>query len=218
MRKKCISTAAALLAMLTAGAVSVSASETPHYMGDVNGNGTVEITDVTAIQLHADDERLLDEVPLVLGDVNEDEMVDVIDATWLQLAIADLYCLPHSDQIWREAEYEYIYHPVGTEQVWVVDQEAASYNELIYAWKTCSVCNGCGADVGDDVMTEEQRSIHMSIHQYHGEPTGFYKDYLQVLVDTKHIDIPEKGHYEERVVTEPYTEKKTICEAGWWYD
>ena len=216
MRRKCIVIASAVLAALTAGAVSASAAETPHYMGDVNGNGSVEITDVTAIQQHAGGSRPLDEIARVLADVNEDNTVDVIDATLLQLAAADLYQLPHAGKTWHEAVYEYIDHPVGTEQVWVVDQEATSYEEPIYEWKTCSICKGCGIDVGNDVMTRDERLGHMVMHHDNGEPTGYYDEQRQIQVGTKTVEVPEKGHYEEKVVKEAYTEKKPVKEAGWY--
>lgn len=216
MRRKCIVIASAVLAALTAGAVSASAAETPHYMGDVNGNGSVEITDVTAIQQHAGGSRPLDEIARVLADVNEDNTVDVIDATLLQLAAADLYQLPHAGKTWHEAVYEYIDHPVGTEQVWVVDQEATSYEEPVYNQKWAMVCKGCGMDVGNDVMTRDERLDHMGDHHDNGEPTGYYSDYIKIQVGTKTVEVPEKGHYETRDVKEAYTEKKPVKEAGWY--
>ena len=76
MRRKCIVIASAVLAALTAGAVSASAAETPHYMGDVNGNGSVEITDVTAIQQHAGGSRPLDEIARVLA---QDPTIAILD-------------------------------------------------------------------------------------------------------------------------------------------
>lgn len=216
MRRKCIVIASAVLAALTAGAVSASAAETPHYMGDVNGNGSVEITDVTAIQQHAGGSRPLDEIARVLADVNEDNTVDVIDATLLQLAAADLYQLPHAGKTWHEAVYEYIDHPVGTEQVWVVDQEATSYEEPIYETRYGYYCKGCGMEVGNNVMTAEERRDHMGDHHDNGEPTGYYGEQRQIQIGTKTVEVPEKGHYETRDVKEAYTEKKLVKEAGWY--
>lgn len=211
MHRKFIGTAAALLAVLMVSAVCVSAAEIPHYMGDVNGNGKVEITDVTAIQWHAGGSPLLNETACVLADVNEDNTVDVIDATLLQLAAADMYQLPHAGQTWHEAEYQYITHPEQTEQVWVVDQEAYSYEEPVHNQKWAMVCKGCGMDVGNDVMTEDERTYHMIAHHKNGEPTGYYGDYIEIQVGTKTVEVPEQGHYETR----PRTEKITIREAGW---
>ena len=211
MHRKFIGTAAALLAMLMVSAVCVSAAEIPHYMGDVNGNGKVEITDVTAIQRHAGGSLLLNETACVLADVNEDNTVDVIDATLLQLAAADMYQLPHAGQTWHEAEYQYITHPEQTEQVWVVDREAYSYEEPVYEWKMCQICYGCGMEVGNSVMTDAERANHMGLHHLNGEPTGYYGEQRQIQVGTKTVEVPEQGHYETR----PRTEKITIREAGW---
>lgn len=216
MRRKCIVIASAVLAALTAGAVSASAAETPHYMGDVNGNGSVEITDVTAIQQHAGGSRLLDDIARVLADVNEDNTVDVIDATLLQLAAADLYQLPHAGKTWHEAVYEYIDHPVGTEQVWVWDKEPTTREEPVYEWKEIAVCKGCGARVDNGVMTRDERLDHMGDHHDNGEPTGYYSDYVEIQVGTKNVDVPGEGHYETRDVKEAYTEKKPVKEAGWY--
>lgn len=123
---------------------------------------------------------------------------------------------PHAGKAWHEAVYEYIDHPAVTEQVWVVDQEATSYEEPVYNQKWAMVCKGCGMDVGNDVMTEDERSIHMSIHHHNGEPTGYYGDYIEIQVGTKTVEVPEKGHYEEKVVKEAYKEKKLVREAGWY--
>ena len=123
---------------------------------------------------------------------------------------------PHAGKTWHEAVYEYIDHPAVTEKVWVVDQEADSYEEPIYETRYGYYCKGCGMEVGNNVMTEDERSIHMSIHHHNGEPTGYYGEQRQIQVGTKTVEVPEKGHYEEKIVKEAYKEKKLVREAGWY--
>lgn len=123
---------------------------------------------------------------------------------------------PHAGKTWHEAVYEYIDHPAVTEQVWVVDQEATSYEEPVYEWKMCQICYGCGMEVGNSVMTADERDIHMVEHHIHGEPTGYHSEQRQIQVGTKTVEVPEKGHYEEKVVKEAYKEKKLVREAGWY--
>ena len=114
-----------------------------------------------------------------------------------------------SSKTWHEAVYEYIDHPAETKQVWVVDQEAYTYEEPIYETQSRAICNDCGADISDNldhIFDELERGGKGS---YRVVPT-------QVQVGTETITVPEEGHYETQVVKEAWTEKVLVKEAGWY--
>ena len=78
------------------------------------------------------------------------------------------------------------------------------------------ICWGCGADVGNDRMTNEERDEHMYQHILNGEPDGYHSGYITVQTGTKTVNVPEESHYETRIVKEAWTEKKLIRAAGWY--
>ena len=123
---------------------------------------------------------------------------------------------PHADKTYQEAEYEYIQHPAETERVKVVDREAYSYEEPVYEQKWSMICWGCGADVGNDQMSNEERDEHMYQHILNGEPDGYHSGYTTVQTGTKTVNVPEESHYETKIVKEAWTEKKMIRAAGWY--
>ena len=113
---------------------------------------------------------------------------------------------PNEGKTWHNAVYKTINHPAETKEVKVVDQEAYSYDEPIYGWRT--FCNVCGADI-----TETCQS-HMKEHALEGEGGRYHDEYVQV--DSKTISVPEKSHTETVVVKEAWTEKILVKEAGWY--
>ena len=113
---------------------------------------------------------------------------------------------PNEGKTWHNAVYKTINHPAETKEVKVVDQEAYSYDEPIYGWRT--FCNVCGADI-----TEYCQS-HMKEHALAGEGGRYHDEYVQV--DSKTISVPEKSHTETVVVKEAWTEKILVKEAGWY--
>lgn len=58
-------------------------------IGDANGDGIVNIRDVTAIQRHLADWELIPEQLLVLADTNGNGEIDIEDATYLQMFLAE---------------------------------------------------------------------------------------------------------------------------------
>lgn len=122
----------------------------------------------------------------------------------------------HAGKIYHEAEYEYIQHPAETERVKVVDCEAYSYEEPVYEQKWSMICWGCGADVGNDQMSNEERDEHMYQHILNGEPDGYHSGYVTVQTGTKTVNVPEESHYETKIVKEAWTEKKLTRAAGWY--
>lgn len=63
-------------------------------MGDVNGDGCIDISDVTAVQRYVAELEPLDGIHLLAANVNQDSEVDIIDATDLQKFLAE-YALPY---------------------------------------------------------------------------------------------------------------------------
>ena len=61
------------------------------YLGDANGDSTVDIRDVTAIQRHLAELALLDGVRLLAADANQDGELNISDATHLQMHLAELF-------------------------------------------------------------------------------------------------------------------------------
>lgn len=63
-------------------------------LGDVNSDGEINISDVTAIQSYLAELITLDDKCLVAADTNQDGTVDISDATALQMYLAD-YNIPY---------------------------------------------------------------------------------------------------------------------------
>lgn len=63
-------------------------------LGDVNGDGYVNINDVTHIQRHLAELESLEGIYLHIADANQDETVDISDATTLQMYLAE-YDIPY---------------------------------------------------------------------------------------------------------------------------
>ena len=113
---------------------------------------------------------------------------------------------PNEGKTWHNAVYKTINHPAETKEVKVVDQEAYSYDEPIYGWRT--FCNVCGADITENCQS------HMKEHALAGEGGRYHDEYVQV--DSKTISVPEKSHTETVVVKEAWAEKILVKEAGWY--
>ena len=111
---------------------------------------------------------------------------------------------------WHEAQYEYIQHPAETKQVWVVDQEAYTYEKPVYEEVGRTFCNTCGEDI------TENRVEHGRNHMLKGENSSYHDEWVEMQVGTETVTVPEKGHWETQVVKEAWTEKKLIREAGYY--
>lgn len=70
--------------------VSKSFEINQYEIGDVNNDGSVNITDTTSIQKHLASINTLDENALIRADVNSDSSVDIKDATLIQQYCAGL--------------------------------------------------------------------------------------------------------------------------------
>ena len=58
-------------------------------VGDTNSDGEIQIDDVTSIQLHLAEIRLLDGINLYSADVDQNGIIDIADATALQMYLAE---------------------------------------------------------------------------------------------------------------------------------
>ena len=119
---------------------------------------------------------------------------------------------PHAGKTWHEAEYKVINHPAETEKVWVVDQPATTKEEPVYETHDVTICNVCGADITNAAYREQ----HLIAHIEAGEGGSYHNEWREIQVGTKTVKVPEKGHWEKRIVKPAWTEKKLVREAGWY--
>lgn len=113
---------------------------------------------------------------------------------------------PHEGKTWHEAEYEEVYHPAETKQEWVPYYIDAP----IYESHRASICNTCGEEITGHT------SEHMFAHMDKGENGSYRIETVDEIVGYEQVEVPEKGHYETKVINEAYTEKRLVQEAGWY--
>jgi hypothetical protein len=92
---------------------------------------------------------------------------------------------PNAGKTWHDAVYE---------EVWVVDVPASSYEETVYEERHVYVCNDCDAI--------NPSSEHIFEHAEAGGKGSSHTEYRQIPVGTKTVNVPEKGHWEKRLVRE----------------
>ena len=63
-------------------------------LGDVNGDGVVDILDATEIQKYAAESTDFTDEQFELGDINKDGYCDVIDALLVQKSVIGAYEIP----------------------------------------------------------------------------------------------------------------------------
>ena len=112
----------------------------------------------------------------------------------------------HEGKTWHEAIYEEVYHPAETTQEWVPYYIDAP----IYESHRASICNTCGEEITGHT------SEHMFAHMDKGENGSYRIETVDVIVGYEQVEVPEKGHYETKVINEAYTEKRLVQEAGWY--
>lgn len=101
---------------------------------------------------------------------------------------------PHEGKTWHEAEYK-------TEKVWVVDEEACTWQRPIYEEHEASICNTCGADITNNLD-------HIFEHMKNGENGSYRCETVRTLVGYETVEEPEVGHWE--------TKTELVREAGWY--
>ena len=122
---------------------------------------------------------------------------------------------PHAGKTYHEAVYKTVHHDAVYEDVWVVDQEAYSYEEPIYEERQITVCHVCGAEFDTSYSTKEF-SAHDKAHQLAGEGSGYHSDVRKIQVGTRTVNVPEEGHWEKKLVKAAYDEKVLVRAAGWY--
>ncbi len=121
---------------------------------------------------------------------------------------------PQPEKTWHEAEYKTVHHEAVTEQRYVVDKEAYSYEEPVYEKRWVTICNDCG--ITDEGMSAAEWTHHIGNEAINGGKGSYRNEPRQVQVGTKVIEVPEQGHYETVVVQEAYDEQVLVREAGWY--
>lgn len=102
---------------------------------------------------------------------------------------------PHEGKTWHEAEYK-------TEKVWVVDEEACTWQRPIYEEHYASICNTCNEEIiGDE-------GEHMYEHMQKGENGSYRVEMVTKIVGYETVNEPEQGHYET---------KTTLVRPEGWY-
>lgn len=102
---------------------------------------------------------------------------------------------PHEGKTWHEAEYK-------TEKVWVVDEEACTWQRPIIESHRASICNTCGEEITG--VTGE----HMKEHMQKGENGSYRIETVDEIVGYETVEEPEVGHWE--------TKTELVREAGWY--
>ena len=92
---------------------SVNVSEKTYLLGDTNGDGRVNVRDVTAVQRHLVELEKLEGAYLIAADTNCDGELDISDATLLQMYLAE-YIIPYpiGEPL---AQYSISFNPNGGE-------------------------------------------------------------------------------------------------------
>lgn len=111
---------------------------------------------------------------------------------------------------WHEAEYKTVHHEAETKKVWVVDQEAQTYEEPVYEEQPLTICYTCGAEITGNT------SNHGKSHMLSGENFSYGVEYRNVQTGTKIVTVEEKGHWETQVIKEAWTEQVLVREAGYY--
>ena len=102
---------------------------------------------------------------------------------------------PHEGKTWHEAEYK-------TEKVWVVDEEACTWQRPIYEEHEAAICNTCGAEITGHAYE------HIFEHMDKGENGSYRCETVRTLVGYETVNEPEVGHYET---------KTTLVRPEGWY-
>lgn len=137
---------------------------------------------------------------------------------------------PHEGKTYHEAVYKtvnhpaetkVVNHPAETKEVKVVDKEAYTYEEPVYEKHGRTICNTCGADITENLIS------HGKWHTItNDENFSYHDEWVEIQVGTKTITVPEEYHYETQtvkeawsetvVVKDAWTEKILVKEAGWY--
>ena len=121
--------------------------------------------------------------------------------------------IPVTETVHHEAVYQTIHHEEMTERIWIEDKPAWDETyENTYIVAIHAFCRGCGMDLNEAGMTDEEHDAHDLQHILNGEDSGYYEAPIYETV-TETIYHEAEGHYEERVVREAFDESVLVSEA-----
>ena len=121
--------------------------------------------------------------------------------------------IPVTETVHHDAVYQIIHHEALTERVWVEDKPAwdETYeNTIIVAIH--AFCKGCGIDLNEAGMTDEEYDEHDRQHILNGEDSSYYESPIyQTVTETVHHEA--EGHYGDVGVQGAYDEAVLVSEA-----
>lgn len=99
---------AILLAVFCIGVscIAVSAESTGYILGDIDGDGDVDITDATFAQNYVDGTAELDEASVKRGDVNHDKVLDMKDVDIIAAYVAGEKVSESVGEVWASISME----------------------------------------------------------------------------------------------------------------
>ena len=118
-----------------------------------------------------------------------------------------------SETVHHEAVYQTVHHEAQTETVWIEDKPAwEETRESSRFIGMHDICKGCGMDITASGMSFEEYEAHDRQHILNGEDSSYYSQpVFETITEIVHHDA--EGHYEDRVVQEPYDESVLVSEA-----
>ena len=123
---------------------------------------------------------------------------------------------PHAGKTYHEAVYKTVHHDAEYKDVYVVDQEAYSYEKPIYEERVYTICHLCGAEFDTTYDGGNAFFAHDKAHALAGEGSGYHNEVRKIQVGSETVNVPVEGHYEKKVVKAAWDEKVLVKEAGWY--
>lgn len=123
---------------------------------------------------------------------------------------------PHAGKTYHEAVYKTVHHDAEYKDVYVVDQEAYSYEKPIYEERVYTICHVCGAEFDTTYDGGNAFFAHDEQHVLNDEGSGYHNEVRKIQIGSETVNVPEEGHYEKKVVKAAWDEKVLVKEAGWY--
>lgn len=121
--------------------------------------------------------------------------------------------IPVTETVHHEPVYQTVHREAQTERVWVEDKPA--WDETYENTRIVAIhafCKGCGIDLNEAGMTDEEHDEHDRQHILNGEDSSYYEAPIyQTVTETVHHEA--EGHYEDVVVQAAYDETVLVSEA-----
>ena len=133
----------------------------------------------------------------------EETLTPVHEHTWTQV----------TQRVHHNPVYQTIHHEAQTESVWIEDKPA--WNETYENTRIVAIhafCKGCGIDLNEAGMTDEEHDEHDRQHILNGEDSSYYEaPIFQTFTEMVHHEA--EGHYEDVIVQAAYDETVLVSEA-----